>query len=930
MRNISRLAHFSPIDVIEYAKQIGINPEKEHDLLWIARKGLLANLPVEWLPVEDDQSRIYYYNKDSEASSWEHPADSTYRSLAESERSKRGRLNQSGFSASSTSVSMSGLTSLANLHFVDDDELSFNNDFNEITNGKGNDGKDKEGESKSRRRLESSNGGSLHNRVTVNPVENELLAKEEEEADVESVDFELELEEAVEELSFTDDIDGTGDQDGYEEERSKKAADAAKAIVASNGEEEEEEEEPEHDDDGDQLTFDITDEEERERKPLSEIFVVRLSEPEKEGRGKDEATMSSVLRTVQSKEGQIDEPRKVAEKVADSGQKLTPESGQRDGNAANLTIIDTEWKSKQISVESANMSIGSTEGQERERRRREKGEKSASSSKAMVTTGLPFHSNDDQSNLGQNEEDPFAESNLSVREETTNNNVSVERKKSGRLVREAAKGKEGEEDDYDEKHEQDGDFYGRGKATETDRKSFSESLVGLAAQRKEETMKTEKERDINISNRISERLEYDNDEDADDDAKEEEDAHGAGKGKCKQHTDETELDNASRQSLYSESRFSNPVDRMVNRESRNIVAQSVNYSLNEVDVQTKFDAISEQLRTQMDQIRNEIRDQMSTESTKANRSIMSKIEGLQEQIQSLRDTVDSMDSRKEQELISLETRLLRTMSRTDDRGQVHVNKKTLDDLETKFSRSQSDLGESLQQSMKTLRDQVSKQFYERLREVQQETSLKFDDFKYENSVNWSTTKKELSALNSSNRLLVDRNDKFDNDLTKYLSELDKVKADQRACVLRTDSRFEEQRDTLVLELDKVRSTLKKELHAVRDSVNDRLHQCLEKCEMSSKESQSAVDRAGVQLNRLKIEQQALREMADTMVEKEQENDLKILKVKQDVAELKTGLLETGKEKPDTETVPGQTVVDREAGTKGDRDGGKRQEHLHCS
>lgn len=57
---------------------------------------------------EDDKGRIFYYSESLRTSTWEHPADSQYRSLSERERSK-------------SSKSLSNMTSLANIHFFDDE-----------------------------------------------------------------------------------------------------------------------------------------------------------------------------------------------------------------------------------------------------------------------------------------------------------------------------------------------------------------------------------------------------------------------------------------------------------------------------------------------------------------------------------------------------------------------------------------------------------------------------------------------------------------------------------------------------------------------------------------------------------------------------------------------------------------------------------------
>ncbi|XP_054169009.1 repetitive organellar protein-like [Oppia nitens] len=102
-------------DITLYAKQLGIDPTSESHLLWIAKRGLLSRLPFPWIAIEDSRGRLYYYNSDTSESSWEHPTDPYYRSL----------VNQYRLKGSSTTLSMSGLTSLANLHFLDDDDMAF-------------------------------------------------------------------------------------------------------------------------------------------------------------------------------------------------------------------------------------------------------------------------------------------------------------------------------------------------------------------------------------------------------------------------------------------------------------------------------------------------------------------------------------------------------------------------------------------------------------------------------------------------------------------------------------------------------------------------------------------------------------------------------------------------------------------------------------
>ena len=37
-------------EVLEYARKIGIDPEKEPQLLYLAKEGLIRELPGEWKP----------------------------------------------------------------------------------------------------------------------------------------------------------------------------------------------------------------------------------------------------------------------------------------------------------------------------------------------------------------------------------------------------------------------------------------------------------------------------------------------------------------------------------------------------------------------------------------------------------------------------------------------------------------------------------------------------------------------------------------------------------------------------------------------------------------------------------------------------------------------------------------------------------------
>ncbi|XP_055370125.1 centrosomal protein of 164 kDa-like [Betta splendens] len=75
-------------EIQEYAREIGIDPNKEPELLWLAREGIVAPLPAEWKPCQDVTGDIYYFNFSSGQSTWDHPCDEHYRNLVIQERER--------------------------------------------------------------------------------------------------------------------------------------------------------------------------------------------------------------------------------------------------------------------------------------------------------------------------------------------------------------------------------------------------------------------------------------------------------------------------------------------------------------------------------------------------------------------------------------------------------------------------------------------------------------------------------------------------------------------------------------------------------------------------------------------------------------------------------------------------------------------------
>uniref|UniRef100_A0A4W2BUU3 Centrosomal protein of 164 kDa n=1 Tax=Bos indicus x Bos taurus TaxID=30522 RepID=A0A4W2BUU3_BOBOX len=76
------------VEILEFAREIGIDPIKEPQLMWLAREGIVAPLPVEWKPCQDITGDIYYFNFANGQSTWDHPCDEHYRNLVIQERGK--------------------------------------------------------------------------------------------------------------------------------------------------------------------------------------------------------------------------------------------------------------------------------------------------------------------------------------------------------------------------------------------------------------------------------------------------------------------------------------------------------------------------------------------------------------------------------------------------------------------------------------------------------------------------------------------------------------------------------------------------------------------------------------------------------------------------------------------------------------------------
>ncbi|XP_073780258.1 centrosomal protein of 164 kDa isoform X2 [Danio rerio] len=89
-------------EIHEYALEIGIDPQREPELLWLAREGMVAPLPAEWKPCQDVTGEVYYFNFSTGQSTWDHPCDEQYRQLVLQERERTH--THAGRAAPSTNV----------------------------------------------------------------------------------------------------------------------------------------------------------------------------------------------------------------------------------------------------------------------------------------------------------------------------------------------------------------------------------------------------------------------------------------------------------------------------------------------------------------------------------------------------------------------------------------------------------------------------------------------------------------------------------------------------------------------------------------------------------------------------------------------------------------------------------------------------------
>lgn len=76
-------------EVAEYAEFLGIDVEKEPDLLWIAKQGVSAPVPSPWKACTQNKDDIFYFNFETSESIWDHPLDEKFKALVVEHREKK-------------------------------------------------------------------------------------------------------------------------------------------------------------------------------------------------------------------------------------------------------------------------------------------------------------------------------------------------------------------------------------------------------------------------------------------------------------------------------------------------------------------------------------------------------------------------------------------------------------------------------------------------------------------------------------------------------------------------------------------------------------------------------------------------------------------------------------------------------------------------
>ncbi|KAL4635692.1 centrosomal protein of 164 kDa-like [Arapaima gigas] len=75
-------------EIRKYARDIGINPNEEPDLMWLAQEGVQEPLPADWKLCLDRTGKKYFFNFSTPDFIYEHPSKESYRFRVLQERER--------------------------------------------------------------------------------------------------------------------------------------------------------------------------------------------------------------------------------------------------------------------------------------------------------------------------------------------------------------------------------------------------------------------------------------------------------------------------------------------------------------------------------------------------------------------------------------------------------------------------------------------------------------------------------------------------------------------------------------------------------------------------------------------------------------------------------------------------------------------------
>ncbi len=84
------------LDVVALAEHLGLAGSEQKNLLYIAQAALNAQVPFDWVEHTDSNGAVFFYNKSTGQSTWEHPMDKFFKMVAD--KGKNGLLPDTSIS----------------------------------------------------------------------------------------------------------------------------------------------------------------------------------------------------------------------------------------------------------------------------------------------------------------------------------------------------------------------------------------------------------------------------------------------------------------------------------------------------------------------------------------------------------------------------------------------------------------------------------------------------------------------------------------------------------------------------------------------------------------------------------------------------------------------------------------------------------------